>query len=106
MPARPTLSVRLLAPVGPPTRAMRTIAFAAMSICFSAFPMPLLAQAPGQARTYVSGSGSDNNPCTLLQPCNTLQGALAKTAPGGQINTLDSANYGYVTIDKTVSIVG
>src|SRR5262245_30470592 len=56
--------------------------------------------------TYVSGSGTDGNPCTLAKPCKTLQGALAKTAPAGQIYALDSANYGYVNVNKAVSIIG
>src|SRR5262249_52628333 len=63
---------------------------------------------PAQAqatRTYVSGLGKDSNPCTGASPCQTLQAALAKTAAGGQIYALDSANYGYVTINKAVSIV-
>lgn len=55
--------------------------------------------------TYVSGNGDDSNPCTAALPCLTLQGALAKTAAGGQISTLNSANYGYVTINKAISIV-
>ena len=55
--------------------------------------------------TYVSGKGNDGNPCSSNQPCKTLQGALTKTAAGGQINALDSANYGYVTINHAVSIV-
>jgi len=36
--------------------------------------------------------------------CQTLQAALAKTLAGGQICALDSANYGYATINK-ISIV-
>ena len=55
--------------------------------------------------TYVSGRGNDGNSCTNSKPCKTLQRALALTAPGGQINALDSADYGYVTINKAVSIV-
>ena len=64
--------------------------------------VPTHAQA---TRTYVSGIGKDANACTLAAPCLTLQAALAKTAPGGQIYPLDSANYGYVTITKAVSIL-
>jgi hypothetical protein len=57
------------------------------------------------ARTYVSGRGSDSNPCSPSSPCLTLQGALSKTAGGGEIYTLDSANYGPVVINKAVSII-
>jgi hypothetical protein len=57
------------------------------------------------ARTYVSGLGKDGNPCTVTQPCKTLQAALALTLAGGEIVALDSANYGYATINQAVSIV-
>jgi hypothetical protein len=68
---------------------------------------PWLQAIPAQAqamRTYVSGLGKDNNPCTVAAPCRTLQAALANTLAGGEITTLNSANYGYVTINQAVSI--
>src|SRR6185369_2475583 len=34
-------------------------------------------------RTYVSGLGSDSNPCTAASPCATFQAALAMTLAGG-----------------------
>jgi hypothetical protein len=55
-------------------------------------------------RTYVSGLGSDNNPCTASSPCSTFQAALALTLAGGAIYVLDSANYGPVTINKALTI--
>ena len=55
-------------------------------------------------RTYVSGTGSDLNPCTAMKPCQTFQGALALTAAGGEIYVLNSANYGPVTINKALTI--
>jgi hypothetical protein len=57
-----------------------------------------------QTRTYVSGTGSDSNPCTVSSPCKTFQAALALTVAGGEIYVLNSANYGAVTINKSVSI--
>ena len=57
-----------------------------------------------QTRTYVSGTGSDNNPCIATSPCKTFQAALALTVAGGEIFVLNSANYGAVTINKSVSI--
>ncbi len=66
----------------------------------------LFTYAQGQSlRTYISGTGNDSNACSETSPCLTLQGALAKTVAGGQIYALSSANYGYVTIDKAVSII-
>jgi hypothetical protein len=66
-----------------------------------------LAPAYGQAmRTYVSGSGNDSSPCTSAQPCRSLKAALTLTGPGGEIQSLDSADYGYVTINQAVTILG
>src|SRR5262249_48559583 len=55
--------------------------------------------------TYVSGKGNDGNPCSSSQPCQTFPAALMQTAAGGQINALDSANYGSLVINRAVSIV-
>jgi hypothetical protein len=74
----------------------------AMTVAFWLDAAPAQAQA---TRTYVSGVGKDSNPCTAAAPCQTLQKALGQTLAGGQIYALDSANYGYVTIDKAVSII-
>lgn len=56
------------------------------------------------SRTYVSGQGSDSNPCTAVSPCATFRAALAMTLAGGEIFVLNSADYGPVTINKAVSI--
>src|SRR5262252_7236568 len=61
----------------------------------------------GQAsRTWVSGVGDDVNPCSRTAPCKTFAGAIAKTAPGGEIDALDPAGYGAVTITKSITIDG
>jgi hypothetical protein len=67
-------------------------------------PPPTPPPATPQMRTYVSGLGSDANPCLASWPCQTFQAALALTIAGGEIYVLDSANYGPVTINKAVSI--
>src|SRR5215471_19282619 len=56
-------------------------------------------------RTFVSGTGSDANPCSLVAPCRSFSGALAQTSPGGEIAVLDTAGFGAVTITHAVSIV-
>ena len=64
---------------------------------------------PAQAasmRTYVSGAGKDTGACSFSAPCRTLQTALKQTSPGGQIQSLDSADYGYVIINQSVTING
>jgi hypothetical protein len=62
-----------------------------------------LAQAQA-TRTWVSGVGDDANPCSRTAPCKTFAGAISKTAAGGEINCLDPAGFGAVTITKSVSI--
>jgi hypothetical protein len=56
-------------------------------------------------RTFVSGIGSDSNPCSIAAPCRSFAGAIAKTNAGGEIAVLDTAGYGSVTIAQAVSIV-
>jgi hypothetical protein len=57
------------------------------------------------ARTWVSGKGSDSNPCSLAAPCRTFAHAINQTAPGGEIDVLDPAGYGSLTITQSISIV-
>ena len=67
-----------------------------------------LSASPAQAqnaRSFVSGHGSDTNPCTLASPCRTFAQALNVTNAGGEIDALDPAGYGAMTITKAVSIV-
>jgi subtilisin family serine protease len=60
---------------------------------------------PMAPRTWVSGLlGNDANACTRDQPCLTFAGALARTEPGGEINCIDSGDYGPVTITRAVTI--
>jgi hypothetical protein len=57
------------------------------------------------ARAWVSVSGNDGNDCSRSTPCRTLTGALAKTSSGGEIDVLDSGDFGAVTLDRAVSVV-
>src|SRR5947207_5801382 len=57
-------------------------------------------------RTWVSGVGDDANPCSRTAPCKTFAGAISKTAAGGEIDALDPAGYGGVTITKAITIDG
>jgi hypothetical protein len=65
------------------------------------YATPASAQA---TRTWVSGVGDDVNPCSRTAPCKTFAGAISKTAAGGEINCLDPAGYGAVTINKSLVI--
>jgi hypothetical protein len=67
----------------------------------------MLTAAPASAqatRTWVSGVGDDANPCSRTAPCKTFAGAISKTASGGEINCLDPAGFGGVTITKPITI--
>jgi hypothetical protein len=77
------------------------ILFAAL-ISILALSSPAHAQA---TRTWVSGVGDDANPCSRTAPCKTFAGAISKTAASGEINCIDSAGYGALTITKAISIV-
>ena len=57
-------------------------------------------------RTWVSGVGDDVNPCSRTAPCKTFAGAISKTAEGGEIDALDPAGFGTVTITKAITIDG
>ena len=67
----------------------------------------LTAPADAQAllmRTWVSGVGSDGNPCTRTAPCLTFAGAYGKTAASGEINCLDPGGFGTLTITQSITI--
>jgi hypothetical protein len=57
-------------------------------------------------RTWVSGVGDDANPCSRTAPCKTFAGAISKTAASGEIDALDPAGFGAVTITKAITIDG
>jgi hypothetical protein len=67
------------------------------------FAFASIAQAQA-TRTWVSGVGDDVNPCSRTAPCKTFAGAISKTATNGEINCLDPAGYGAITITKSITI--
>jgi hypothetical protein len=83
----------------------RTILIAAALAFAATLPaVPANAQAE---RTFVSAAGSDSNNCaTVTTPCRHFANAYAVTAPNGEIDVLDPANYGSLTIIGPVSIEG
>jgi hypothetical protein len=81
--------------------------FSALLAVGSAMTAFFLYAAPAQAqatRTWVSGVGDDVNPCSRTAPCKTFAGAISKTAVNGEINCLDPAGFGQVTITKSITI--
>jgi hypothetical protein len=75
--------------------------FAVVLFATTIYVAPAHAQA---TRTWVSGVGDDANPCSRTAPCKTFAGAISKTAAGGEINCLDPAGFGAVTINKSLVI--
>lgn len=79
----------------------RVISGALLSLC--------LASVPAQAaldHTYVSGKGTDSGNCVSPPvACRTFAYAIAQTSPSGEIIVIDPADYGPVTIDKSINIV-
>jgi len=80
-------------------------AFAVACACavLSATPEPAQAQ---PSRVFVAAQGSDANSCTFAAPCRTFQHAHDTVAAGGEIDVLDPAGYGALTISKSISIQG
>src|SRR5271156_3380289 len=70
----------------------------------------LLQAIPAQAqatRAFVSAVGSDSNNCVnTMTPCRHFQQAYDKMPNGGEIDVLDPGNYGSLTVNHTLSIVG
>ncbi|HVZ52835.1 MAG TPA: right-handed parallel beta-helix repeat-containing protein [Pseudolabrys sp.] len=81
----------------------------ARSRCFIAAAGLLLlagsAQAGGSNQTWVASFGTDTGNCPQTAPCRTFRYAITKTPSLGVLSVIDSADYGPVTITKSVSIL-
>src|SRR5262249_53545232 len=87
------------------SKPMRKITLALAILGTTLVPALYTAPAHAQAtRTWVSGVGDDANPCSRTAPCKTFAGAISKTANGGEINCLDPAGFGALTITKSINI--
>lgn len=77
--------------------------FAAATLMALTGALPAQAQA---TRTWVSGTGSDLNPCSYTAPCKTFAAAITNTAAGGEIDAISPGGYGTFTITKNITIDG
>jgi hypothetical protein len=66
--------------------------------------VPPRANAQLQARTWVASTGNDAATCLRDAPCLTFSGAITKTAAGGEIDCIDSGDFGTLSITKSVTI--
>src|SRR5687768_5381651 len=86
---------------------MKPLSATVKALTCALFIMALSSLAQAQAtRTWVSGVGNDENPCSRTAPCKTYAGAISKTARGGEISTLDPGGYGTLMITKSITING
>jgi hypothetical protein len=70
------------------------------------FSFALCSTTQAAARTYVSVTGNDANPCTFTSPCRLFQKGHDVVADGGEVIALTSGGYGTLTITKNVTISG
>jgi hypothetical protein len=79
------------------------------SIGLAALLVAILAAVSAQAqspRTFVSAAGNDSNPCSFAAPCRHFQAAVNATSAGGEVDALDPAGYGPITISQAITIEG
>jgi len=75
------------------------------SVLFAAVFACAMHVVPAQAqRVFVAATGSDGNPCTFASPCRSFQHAHSVAPASGEIDVLDPAGYGPLTITKSISI--
>src|SRR5450432_688710 len=87
--------------------AMKVWMWAAVAAATVGAASPAWATQAGLNRAWVSGHGVDQAGCGApVTPCRSLQYVHDNiVAAGGEIDILDPAGYGAVTITKAVSIV-
>jgi hypothetical protein len=76
---------------------------AALALAVTLPSVQAQAQSP---RTFVSAAGSDSNPCSFAAPCRHFQAAVNATSAGGEVDALDPAGYGPITITQAITIEG
>ncbi|MBV8565160.1 MAG: hypothetical protein JO163_07275 [Methylobacteriaceae bacterium] len=86
---------------------MRKIALSfAIFVALLALAIPEQASAQNDL-SWVSSTGSNSNPCTRAMPCASLDVAVTKTNPGGEISCADEGDFGSgaeTEITKSITI--
>jgi hypothetical protein len=85
---------------------MFRIALFAIAVSLIAITMNAGVAQAQPTRVSVAAQGLDSNPCTFALPCRTFQHAHDVVASNGEIDVLDPAGYGVLTINKAISIQG
>jgi hypothetical protein len=82
---------------------IRTTIVIAWALAFAAM-LPVTPALAQRDRVFVASYGSDSNPCTFGSPCKTFQQAVNVVAQGGEVTAIDSAGFGTITIQHSVTI--
>ena len=61
--------------------------------------------AAAAVRTFVASTGVDSGGCSRAAPCRSFAYAVPQTAPGGELDVLDSGGYGTATLTQAISII-
>jgi hypothetical protein len=80
--------------------------FAIAAALALAVTLPAVSAQAQSPRTFVSAAGSDSNPCSFAAPCRHFQAAVNATSAGGEVDALDPAGYGPITISQAITIEG
>jgi hypothetical protein len=79
----------------------------ALPFIIAAIGLAAMSVSPARAQlfhTWVASNGLDTNNCDRPTPCASFGVAYTKTSAGGEITCVDSANFGGVTITKSITI--
>ena len=80
------------------------------SLCVALMTIAMATAAhAGSGRTFVSGGGNDGNVgtnCARATPCRSFATALTVTISGGEIQAMDPAGYGPLTITGPLAVLG
>jgi hypothetical protein len=71
-----------------------------------AITLPVVSAQAQSPRTFVSAAGTDNSTCSFAAPCRHFQNAVNVTSAGGEVDALDPAGYGPITINHAITIEG
>jgi hypothetical protein len=83
-------------------RTRLSFALLAAALVGPLFAVPAYAQ---RARTFVASYGTDSATCgAFLSPCRNFQQAVNNVAVDGEVTAIDSAGFGPISINKSVTI--
>jgi hypothetical protein len=87
-----------------PAKQTRFLAHSAFAIFRTAAGLLAAAFACHSQTVYVSGLGSDTNPCTISQPCREISKGLAVVASGGEVVVSGSGIFQPFQITRPVTV--